>query len=196
MLASPCAEAGGFIKSEPHLERPDLQLNFVIAMLDDHGRKLHYGNGFSCHVCVLRPKSVGEVGLHDSNPLSAPRIDPQFLSHPEDVATLLKGARLLQKVMRAPAMADYRDQEVFAAENNSDEALIKHMREHADTIYHPVGTCKMGVDPLAVVDPQLRVHGISGLRVADASIMPTLIGGNTNAPSIMIGERAADFIRG
>ena len=195
LLASPCAESGGFVKSDPQLERADLQLNFVIAMLDDHGRKLHYGNGFSAHVCVLRPKSIGEVGLNDNNPLSAPRIDPKFLSHADDVTAMLRGARLLQKIMQAPALAEFREEEVRAAEGDSDEALLKHIRAHADTIYHPVGSCKMGTDPLAVVDPQLRVHGISGLRVVDASIMPTLIGGNTNAPTIMIAERAAAFIR-
>ncbi|MDP3847330.1 MAG: GMC family oxidoreductase N-terminal domain-containing protein [Pseudomonas sp.] len=195
LLASPIAESGGFVKSDPQLARPDLQLNFVIALLDDHGRKLRYGNGFSAHVCVLRPKSVGELGLVDSNPLSAPRIDPQFLSHPDDVAVLLKGARLLQKIIQAPAMSHILDKPLLEIDQLSDEELIEHIREHADCIYHPIGTCKMGTDPLAVVDPQLRVHGITGLRVVDASIMPTLIGGNTNAPTIMIAERAAAFIR-
>lgn len=195
LLASPCCESGAFVKSSPELERPDLQLNFIIAKLEDHGRKLHLGSGFTCHVCVLRPKSVGSVSLADSNPLSPPRIDPHFLEHQDDVDALLAGAKIIRKIMRSPAIANYVEEELMTPDTDTDAGLIRHIREHADTLYHPIGTCKMGTDPLAVVDPQLRVHGIKGLRVVDASIMPTLIGGNTNAPTIMIAERAADFIR-
>ncbi|MDM0042199.1 GMC family oxidoreductase N-terminal domain-containing protein [Variovorax sp. J22G21] len=195
MIATPFAEGGGFIKSSPDLARPDLQLHFVISIVDDHARKLHPGYGFSCHVCVLRPKGRGEVGLHDANAASAPRIDPRFLSHPDDVALLLKGVRRAREIMRAPALARYRRRELYTEGVESDEDLIRHIRSRADTIYHPVGTCRMGTDAMAVVDPQLRVHGIEGLRVVDASVMPTLIGGNTNAPTIMIAERAADWIR-
>ncbi|MFT5782483.1 MAG: choline dehydrogenase-like flavoprotein [Pseudomonas sp.] len=195
LLASPCCESGAFVKSNPELERPDLQLNFIIAKLEDHGRKLHLGSGFTCHVCVLRPKSVGTVSLTDSNPLSAPCIDPHFLEHPDDVDALLAGAKIIRAIMRSPAIRNLVDQELMTPDTDTDAGLIRHIRAHADTLYHPIGTCKMGNDALAVVDPQLRVHGLQGLRVVDASVMPTLIGGNTNAPTIMLAERAADFIR-
>ncbi|MEO8839697.1 MAG: GMC oxidoreductase, partial [Herbaspirillum sp.] len=194
MLATPFAEGAGFIKSCPELARPDLQLHFVISIADDHARKLHLGYGFSCHVCVLRPKSRGEVGLNDTNPFSAPRIDPKFLSDPEDAALLVKGAKKMRQIMRAPALAPYRHKEIYTADANTDAELLEHIRSRADTIYHPVGTCKMGVDEMAVVDPQLRVHGLDGLRVVDASVIPYLTGGNTNAPTIMIAERAAEWI--
>ena len=195
MAASPLAEGGAFFRSNPQLARPDLQLHFVIAIVDDHGRKMHFSPGYSCHVCVLRPKSRGEVGLNDLQAASAPRIDPNYLSHPDDLATLLAGTRAMRRIMRSPALDRYRGAELYTADAESDEALIAHIRQRADTIYHPVGTCKMGVDAMAVVDPQLRVHGMEGLRVVDASVMPTIVGGNTNAPTIMIAERAADFMR-
>ena len=195
LIATPFAESGAFIKSEPGLDRPDLQLHFVIAMVDDHGRKKHRGYGFSCHVCVLRPKSRGEVGLSDTNPLSPPRIDPRFLDDDRDTRVLLAGVRRMREIMEAPAMAPFRGEEVYTAGVTGDAAMLEHIRARADTIYHPVGTCRMGVDELAVVDPQLRVRGIDGLRVVDASVMPTLVGGNTNAPTIMIAEKASDMIR-
>jgi choline dehydrogenase-like flavoprotein len=196
LVATPFAEGGAFIKSSPELRRPDLQLHFVIAITDDHARKLHMGFGFSCHVCVLRPKGRGDVRLHDANPLSAPRIDPRFLSEPEDVALLLQGVKKTREILRAPALAKYRHRELYTAEAHTDEELVRHIRARADTVYHPVGTCKMGTDAMAVVDAQLRVHGIENLRVVDASVMPTLIGGNTNAPTVMMAERAADWMRG
>lgn len=196
LVATPFAEGGAFIKSSPELRRPDLQLHFVIAITDDHARKLHMGFGFSCHVCVLRPKGRGDVRLHDANPLSAPRIDPRFLSEPEDVALLLQGVKKTREILRAPALAKYRHRELHTADAHTDEELVRHIRARADTIYHPVGTCKMGTDAMAVVDAQLRVHGIENLRVVDASVMPTLIGGNTNAPTVMMAERAADWMRG
>ncbi len=194
LIASPFAESGGFIKSRPELDRPDLQLHFLIAMVDDHGRKRHWGFGYSCHVCVLRPKSRGTVGLASADPTKAPRIDPNFLADPADAALLLAGVKKTQKILAAPALAKYRYKELYKTEGLDDAALMAQICARADTIYHPVGTCKMGTDPMAVVDPQLRVHGIAGLRVVDASVMPTLIGGNTNAPTIMIAERAADLI--
>ncbi|MNX19561.1 Alcohol dehydrogenase [acceptor] [compost metagenome] len=196
LVATPFAEGGAFIKSSPELRRPDLQLHFVIAITDDHARKLHAGFGFSCHVCVLRPKGRGDVRLNDASPDSAPRIDPRFLADPEDMALLLQGVKKTREIMRAPALEKYRHREVYTADAHTDAQLEAHIRARADTIYHPVGTCKMGVDAMAVVDPQLRVHGIAGLRVVDASVMPTLIGGNTNAPTIMIAERAAGWMRG
>ncbi|MCY1544580.1 Alcohol dehydrogenase [acceptor] [compost metagenome] len=168
----------------------------MIAITDDHARKLHAGFGFSCHVCVLRPKGRGDVRLNDASPDSAPRIDPRFLADPEDMALLLQGVKKTREIMRAPSLEKYRHREVYTADAHTDAQLEAHIRARADTIYHPVGTCKMGVDAMAVVDPQLRVHGIAGLRVVDASVMPTLIGGNTNAPTIMIAERAAGWMRG
>ena len=194
LIATPFAEGGAFIKSRPDIDRPDLQLHFVIAMVDDHGRKKHFGYGFSCHVCVLRPFSRGEVTLADTNPLSPPRIDPRFLTDERDARLLLAGTRKMREIMEAPAMAPFRGPEVYTAGVTSDADLMGHIRARADTVYHPVGTCKMGVDDMAVVDPQLRVRGLEGLRVVDASIMPTLVGGNTNAPTIMIAEKAADLI--
>jgi choline dehydrogenase-like flavoprotein len=195
MIATPFAEGAGFIKSKPELDRPDLQLHFLIAMVDDHARKLRYGNGFSCHVCVLRPKSRGEVGLYDADPLSAPRIDPKFLSHPDDLALLMAGTRKAHALSSAPSLAKYAPRDIYPVDYSNDAALEQAIRARADTIYHPVGTCKMGTDAMAVVDPQLRVHGLEGLRVVDASVFPNLISGNTNAPTIMIAERAAEWLR-
>ncbi|MCV6597927.1 MAG: choline dehydrogenase [Mangrovicoccus sp.] len=196
MAASVFAEGAAFLKTAPTLERPDIQLHFVIALVDDHARKLHWGHGFSCHMCKLRPESRGQVTLQSSDPLAAPAIDPKFLSDPRDLETMIKGARLTREILEAPALAPYRHKEMFGSEHaKTDADWEKQIRSRADTIYHPVGTCKMGTDDMAVVDPELKVHGIEGLRVVDASIMPNLISGNTNAPSMMIGEKAADMIK-
>ncbi|WP_422373113.1 GMC family oxidoreductase [Hoeflea sp.] len=194
LVASPGAEAGAFLKSDPSLSRPDLQLHFVAALVDDHSRKLHWGYGFSCHVCALRPHSRGDVGLNGPDPLLPPRIDPKYLSDERDADLMLKGARLTRKIMQAPAMRRYLHREVYTRDGMDDTELMAHIRDRADTIYHPVGTCRMGRDRMAVTDPRLRVHGVRGLRVVDASVMPTLIGGNTNAPTIMIAEKAAEMI--
>jgi choline dehydrogenase-like flavoprotein len=193
-LASNFAEGGAFLKTDAALSRPDVQLHSVVSMLDDHNRKIHWGHGFSCHVCVLRPKSVGSLGLHSADPSAPPRIDPNFLGHDDDVQTLLKGYRLTQEILAQAPMARFGLKDIHNASQHSDEQLIELLRQRTDTIYHPVGTCRMGHDEGAVVDSQLRVHGIQGLRVADASIMPTLVGGNTNAASIMIAEHAAEWV--
>ncbi len=195
IVTSPLAERGAFLKTDPGLDRPDIQLHFVIGPLDDHARKTHLGHGYSCHVCVLRPKSRGTVSLQSSDPSAAPMIDPNFLAEQEDLDTLVKGFKIMQKVLDAPAFDHYRGKPLYKVDTSSDEAIIDALRSRSDTVYHPVGTCKMGTDPMAVVDPELKVHGIDGLRIADASIMPTLIGGNTNAPTIMIGEKGADMIK-
>jgi len=195
ILATPFAEAGGFLKTDPGLERPDIQLHFVIGIADDHGRRLYRGYGYSCHVCVLRPHSVGRVFLKSADPLAAPGIDPAFLADGRDLATLVKAAKLTRDILEAPAMAKYRRGEIHTRPGMSDADWESFARAKTDTVYHPVGTCRMGVDAAAVVDPQLRVRGLDSLRVVDASIMPTLIGGNTNAPVMMIAERAADMIK-
>ena len=194
LFASPMAEAGAFLKSDPTEPRPDLQLHFVIGIIDDHLRKIHLADGFSCHVCGLRPKSRGTVGLTSAKPGSPPRIDPAYLSDPADLAVLMSGARLMEQILEAPALTPWRGKRLYP-HDGSDAALRADIRARADTIYHPVGTCRMGRDDLAVTDPQLKVRGINGLRVVDASVMPRLVGGNTNAPTMMIAERAADLIR-
>jgi len=194
MIATPFAEGGAFLKTDPALARPNIQLHFVIAIADDHARKLHLGYGFSCHVCVLRPHSIGEVFLESGDPLAPPGIDPRYLSDERDLKTLIEGAKLTRRILQGAALARYRDKEIYTRDGMDDAEWEHHIRSRADTVYHPVGTCKMGIDDMAVVDPQLRVRGLQGLRVVDASIMPTLIGGNTNAPTIMIAEKAADMI--
>lgn len=195
MMTSNGAEGGGFLRRFPDSPAPEFQLHFVIGMIDSHARKLHLGHGYSCHVCLLRPKSVGTVGLVSADPAAAPAIDPNFLGHPDDLDAMVDGFRLTRKIMDAPILTGIRTGEVYTAGIDSDEAIREELRNRSDTIYHPVGTCKMGSDAMAVVDARLRVHGLDGLRVVDASIMPTLVGGNTTAPTLMIGEKAADMIR-
>jgi choline dehydrogenase-like flavoprotein len=194
MFTTNVAEAGGFLKSRPGLERPDLQLHFCTALVDDHSRRLHWGHGYSLHVCVLRPFSRGTVTLASADARIAPVIDPRFLADSRDIDLLVQGARLARRIIDAPPLARLGGRELYTHGGQSEAELRATIAAHADTIYHPVATCRMGSDAQSVVDPQLRVRGVSGLRIADASVMPTLIGGNTNAPTVMIGERAADFI--
>ena len=191
------AEVGAFLRSSPSLDRPDLQIHLVTGIVDDHSRKRHFYKGYSAHVCVLRPESRGRVGLNDANPLSAPMIDPCFLSAQSDADLLLQGTKILRDMMDHPALDDWRGKQLYLNGDEDDATLMAHIRDRADTIYHPVGTCRMGAagDDMAVVDPTCRVRGIDGLRVVDASVMPRIIGGNTNAPTIMIAEKAADMIR-
>lgn len=197
MVTSPYATAGAFLRSSPDILVPDLQLIFVIAPVDDHARKFHMGHGISCHVDVLRPYSRGTVELASRDPWDTPRIDPRFLSDERDTDLLLKGAQIQQRIMESRPFDAVRGKMLYPTRLDDPATILADIRNRADTQYHPVGTCKMGpnTDPEAVVDSRLRVRGIVGLRVADASIMPTLIGGNTNAPSIMIGEKAAEMIK-
>ena len=194
MFTSNAAEAGGFIKSRPDLDRPDLQLHFCVGMVDDHNRRLHWGHGYALHVCVLRPHSRGTVTLASPDARVAPVIDPRFLSDARDMDLLVDGARLARRILDATPLAQLGGRELYTHAGLTEAELRGTIAAHADTIYHPVSTCRMGSDARSVVDTQLRVRGVSGLRIADASVMPTLIGGNTNAPTVMIGERAADFI--
>ena len=194
MLTSNAAEAGGFIRSRPQAERPDLQLHFCIGMVDDHNRRMHLATGMALHVCVLRPASRGRVRLGGADIAAAPLIDPNFLAAPQDMDLLLEGARIVRRILAAPALADLGGRPLHGTGVEDDEGLRALIRAHADTIYHPVGTCRMGAGAHAVVDPRLRVRGVQGLRVADASVMPTLVSGNTEAPSAMIGEMAAAFV--
>ncbi|MEQ6250724.1 choline dehydrogenase [Sulfitobacter sp. HNIBRBA3233] len=197
VTASPYAEGAAFFRSGPEVTRADLQLHFVIAIVEDHARKLHMSNGFSCHVCNLRPYSRGSVSLASRDPAAAPLIDPAYLSDDRDMQIMVKGVKKMREIMMAEPLAKYRGKELFGTDGiRTDAEWADIIRERADTIYHPVGTCRMGSDAASVVDPQLRVRGVEGLRVVDASVMPTLVSGNTNAPTIMIAERAADLIRG
>ena len=191
-------EAGAFLRSDTSIDRPDLQLHFVVGKLQDHGRKPSTGHGFSCHVCVLRPKSRGSVRLASPDPLQAPRIDPAFLSDPADTRALVQGFRRTREILAQPALARFGGHELpESAAAQTDDQIEQYVRNHADTIYHPVGTCRMGPvhDADAVVDARLRVHELQGLRVIDASIFPSIPSGNTNAPTLMVAERAADMIR-
>lgn len=194
MISSNIAEAGGFLKTTPSMERPDIQLHLVVGLLDDHGRKMHMGHGYSCHVCLLRPKSVGQLTLNSRNPLDAPAIDPAFFTHPDDIELMKTAYRQTEAILESDDLASLRGESLYSIDSSDDQTLEALLRQRSDTIYHPIGTCRMGSDREAVVDHELRVKGVEGLRVVDASIMPTLIGGNTNTPSIMIAEKAADMI--
>jgi choline dehydrogenase len=198
-LGQSLAPAGGFIRSESHVDVPDLQLHFTPVLYDDYGRdlKLLGKHGLACHVYLARPKSVGWVRLADANPLSAPAIQLNLLDHPEDARALTHGLRHVRRIMTQPALADYVASELLpGADVVSDADLTAYVRNSCQHAYHPVGTAKMGWDPMAVVDERLKVHGIDGLRIADASIMPAIISGNTNAACIMIGEKCADLVSG
>jgi choline dehydrogenase-like flavoprotein len=189
------AECGGFLKTRPDLEVADIQLHFGMSIVDNHGRTRHRGTGFSCHVCLLRPESRGTLELDSADPLAAPRIDPNFLGEEADLEAMVAGYKTTQRLMETPALRALQTRDMFTSDVKTDDDIRNILRNRVDTVYHPVGTCKMGLDAMAVVDPKLKVHGLDGLRVVDASIMPTLIGGNTNAPTIMIGEKAADMIK-
>jgi choline dehydrogenase-like flavoprotein len=195
IMTTPYAEAGGFWTVMEDAPAPDVQWHFVPAMLEDHGRTKVKGHGFSLHACVLRPESRGTVRLASRRAGDAPVIDPNFLDDDRDMAVLRKGVRLSHRIVDAPAMQAFEPKDRYPIDLDDDDALDDLIRSRADTVYHPVGTCRMGADEDSVVDPTLKVRGIRGLWVADASVMPRLVSGNTNAPSIMIGERCADFVK-
>lgn len=196
-LANSILEAGGFLKTQPEMTRPDVQLHMVPLLFDDNGRdlKLMRGHGYSCHVCVLRPKSTGSVSLRSANPNDKAVIDFNFFSHPDDQKVLVDGLKQVREIMATPAFDGHRAEELYPGSDViSDEEIFIKAKGRLGTVYHPVGTCKMGDDEMAVVDSSLKVHSIAKLRVVDASIMPTLVSGNTNAPTIAIAEKAADMI--
>ncbi len=188
------AEAGGFWTVLPDSPAPDVQWHFVPAVLEDHGREKVKAHGFSLHACVLRPESLGTVRLASADAAAAPVIDPNFLDDERDIACLRAGVRLSHRIVDAPPMQAFGPTDRHPVDLDDDAALDALIRSRADTVYHPVGTCRMGSDEQAVVDPTLRLKGLDGLWVADASVMPKIVSGNTNAPSIMIGERCADFV--
>jgi choline dehydrogenase len=188
-LTSNIAEAGAFLKSRADLAECDLQLHFAPVHFVEHGLKNPPGHGFSLGVVLLTPQSVGRVFLRSADPREAPAIDPAYLSREEDITPLREGLKLIWKLLDSKPFDAYRGKAVFEKQDTTS-----YIRAHAETLYHPVGTCKMGQDAGAVVDAGLQVHGVPGLRVADASVMPRIVRGNTNAPTIMVAEKAARLI--
>ncbi len=191
-------ESGAFIPSRPGLSRPDIQIHGVLAIMRDHAKVKVTEDGFSLHLCQLRPESRGRVGLHSADPFADPSIEANYLATPEDRRVMREAVRIGRRVVGQDALTPYRGEELApGAPVASDAAIDTWIRATAETIYHPVGTCKMGAadDTRAVVDAHLRVRGLAGLRVVDASVMPSLVSSNTNAPTIMIAEKAADMIR-
>lgn len=189
-------ESGGFIKSRPELDRPDIQLVFVPSHRALPPKVIEVGHGYSAVAVLLRPKSRGAVSLASNNPNDPPVIDPQFYTKEPDMDVMLWGLKEVRRIVNGEAFDKYRPTETFPGKDvQSDEELKEYIRNFGLTIFHPAGTCKMGDDDQAVVDNRLRVHGIEGLRVVDLSIVPTIVGGNTNAPAIMIGEKASDMIK-
>jgi choline dehydrogenase len=192
--SSPC-QAATFVRSRPDVETPDISLYFLPVGFVDHGRVKVPGRAVTLHNNIMRPLSRGEVKLRSPNPADMPLIDPNFLSHPADMDVMVECVRWARKVMAAPLLAKHIGPEIFPGQGvQSVEDIKEYVRANAEIDYHPVGSCKMGHDRLAVVDDRLRVHGLSGLRVVDASIMPNVISGNTNAPTMMIAAKAAKMI--
>lgn len=191
---SNACEGGLFASSDGQEDWPDIQLHFMPAMLPSH--QTIGGHGVTMLCSALRPKSRGRLTLTNADPRADPVIDTNFLADPEDLRVNIAALRVGRAVMEAPSFRALHGGEALPGPAcQSDADFAAYIRSHAKTDYHPVGTCRMGSDAMAVVDPQLRVHGLAGLRVADASIMPAIVSGNTNAPAIMIGERAADFVK-
>ena len=195
LITTNFAECGGFIKSSDEQTVPNLQLHFVVALVDNHARTMHTGHGISCHVCLLNPKSRGTIKISGSSIDDPLLIDPDFYGDESDLEEMVKGFKLTQKLMESNAFKSMIKEDLFTSNIQTDEEIRQILRDRSDTVYHPVGSCKMGVDDMAVVDPRLCVYGIKNLRVVDASIMPKVVNGNTNAPAIMIAEKAVDMIR-
>jgi choline dehydrogenase len=187
--------SGAFFKTNPRLATPDIQIHFIPFSTDKMGEKLHSFSGFTASVCQLRPESRGSLKIRSADPSTAPEIRINYLATETDRAAFIDGVRILRKILAAPALKSYCLNEVYpGSDKTSDEDLLDFCRKTGSTVYHPTSTCRMGNDPLAVVDQRLRVRGIEALRVVDASVMPDLMSGNTNAPTIMIAEKASDMI--
>lgn len=196
-LTSTIAEACGFVKTKPELPTPDMQVFFCAAFLIEHGFVKPGGDGFTIAPCLVKPKSVGELTLKSANHKDAPLINPNYLAEEEDMNAMIEGYKVAAKLLHSKSFKPYFSNYYRPHDRLHSVSEIKeHIRLNMEAMYHPVGTCKMGNDSMAVVDHKLKVHGLEGLRVVDASIMPTIIGGNTNAPTIMIAEKAADMILG
>jgi choline dehydrogenase len=187
--------SGAFFKTNPRLATPDIQIHFLPFSTDKMGEKLHSFSAFTASVCQLRPESRGSLRIRSADPAAPPEIRINYLAAETDRAAFIDGIRILRKILDAPALKPYvMDEFLPGPKVSSDEDLLDYCRQTGSTIYHPTSTCRMGSDPLAVVDQRLRVRGIEGLRVVDASVMPDLMSGNTNAPTIMIAEKASDMI--
>jgi choline dehydrogenase len=196
-LASNVFEAHGFVRTSPALDRPDIQIIFIPAHRNASGFPIPFGHGFGINIALLRPRSRGAVSLVSPDPRVPPLIDPCFLSEPEDLAPLIEGFKIAREILSAPPFATLRATEIQPGPGVvSNEQIEHYIRSTGFTVFHPVGTCRMGSDAAAVVDPQLRVKGVEGLRIADASIFPRIVGGNTNAAVVMVAEKAADLILG
>jgi len=195
-LTSNLAEVGGFVRTRERLEAPDVQFHFVPGRFESEGLVPGEGHGFSLGACVLKPKSRGWVRLGSPDPTAKPLIVHNYLEHDDDVATLVAGVRLCMEIAATEPLAGLSTELIHGPASDSDEDILAHVRQYMMTLYHPVGTCRMGDDEGAVVDRELRVRGVEGLRVVDASVMPTVPRGNTGAPTIALAERASDLIRG
>jgi choline dehydrogenase len=196
-LSSNVFEATGFVRTLPDLSRPDVQVVFQAARRNANTFPFPLGHGYAINVLNLYPKSRGTVRLASSDPKAAPIVDPQLMSHPDDLDTMLRGLKIARKVAHAPAFSRYRAKEFAPGPSVQDDAaLIEYLRRASSTVHHPCSSCRMGPDRDSVVDAELRVHGVEALRVADASVFPSVVGGNTNAAVVMIAEKAADLIRG
>lgn len=187
--------SGAFLSTREGLAAPDVQIHFMPLKGEPHGRgTISAEHGYQMHVCQLRPESRGTIRLRSTDPAAPPVIDPSYFTAPEDVATLTRGVELAREIGRQAAFEPYNAGEVWPGDTVRDQSVTEAIRDWSETIYHPVGTCRMGVDAGAVVDGALRVNGVEGLRVVDASVMPFLVSGNTNAPTIMVAEKASDMI--
>lgn len=195
LITTNFAECGGFLKSSAEQQLPNLQLHFVVALVDNHARTMHVGHGISCHVCLLNPKSRGSIKISGPSIDDPLLIDPDFYGDESDLEEMVKGFKKTKQLMESSVFKSMVKEDLFTANVQTDEEIREVLRDRSDTVYHPVGSCKMGIDDMAVVDARLRVYGIQNLRVVDASIMPKVVNGNTNAPSMMIAEKAVDMIR-
>jgi choline dehydrogenase len=188
---------GAFLRTRPELDRPDIQLHFVNAPVIDHARVRPDRDAFTVHTCQLRPESRGTISLASADPFASPRVDPNYLDSELDRRTMRESVKMVREIIAQKPLDTWRGPEMMPGESvRTDAEIDAFIRQKAETIYHPVGTCRMGADDRSVLDAHLRVRGVEGLRVVDASAMPSLVGGNTNAPTIMIAEKAADLIRG